>query len=185
MDGRWIKVIIFVLLVIMISSVVSALLDPGLGKPDNARRTRHAGGFSICYPVGWGGTPMGSGAEGDDNYIRLAPERKTGRETSIKVTFTGLRTTTVKDGNEGTFQNQPAYFSSTRGKYDWQWRVQFQRDGKWYQIFLTSPLELDVQKSPFWPFIESFQIEKTINPAELTSSSTLAPASQPASAPAN
>ncbi len=177
MDGRWIKVVIFVLLIMMIAGVVSALLDPGLGKPDNAHRTRHMIGFSICYPRGWGGTPIGDGIEGDANYIRLAPERKSGRETAINVSYTGMRTATVANVQEGTFQSQPAFFSSVRAKYDWQWRMQFQRDGKWYQVTLISPIEIDVPKSPYWPFIESFRIEKPITPAATEPQPATVPAS--------
>lgn len=164
MDGRWIKIILFFLLIIMLTGIVSALLDPGLGKPDDARRTRHMAGFSICYPRGWGGTAVGRGVEGESNYIRLAPDRKTGRETAINASFNGSRAQTVANAIQGTFQGQPAFFSSTRAKYDWQWRMQFQRDGKWYQITLITPIEIDVQKSPYWPFIESFRLEKTIAP---------------------
>lgn len=187
MDGRWIKIIIFILLVIMISSVVSALLDPGLGKPDDSRRTRHPAGFSISYPLGWGATPFGAGGDGEPNYIRLAPERKTGRETSIHATFNGLRPETVRNAEEGLFQDQPAFYSSTKAKYDWQYRLQFQRDGNWYTILLVSPIALDLQKSPYWPYIESFRIEKAINPAGLQSGNVLepVPASTPATAPVN
>lgn len=164
MNGRWIKVVIFVLLIIMITSVVTALLDPGLGKPDESRRTRHLAGFSICYPLGWGGTAFGDSEPAPGNSIRLAQERKTGRETTITAFYHGTDMPTFANSSEGTFQTQPATISTRKSSQNWQWRVLFQRDGVWYSILLATPIPLEVEKSPYWPFIESFQIEKRIVP---------------------
>jgi hypothetical protein len=35
----------------------------------------------------------------------------------------------------------------------------------WYTILLVSPIPLEVEKSPYWPYIESFRVEKRIEPA--------------------
>lgn len=165
MNGSWIKIVVFVLLIVMVTSIVSALLDPGLGKPDNSRRTRHPAGFSISYPLGWGGTAVGMGEDGGANYIRLAQERKTGQETVINASFTGFRASSSAGAKEGTFQGLPAFYSASKTKQTWQWRVQFQRDNNWYSIQLVTPIPLEVEKSPYWPYIESFKIEKPLIPA--------------------
>ncbi len=165
MNGSWIKVVVFVLLIIMVTSIVSALLDPGLGKPNDSRRTRHPAGFSISYPLGWGGTAVGNGKDGSTNYIRLAQERKTGPETTINADFTGFRASTSANAKEGTFQGQPAFYSTKKTNQNWQWLVQFQRESNWYSIQLNAPIPLEIEKSPYWPFIESFKIEKPLFPA--------------------
>lgn len=180
MNGAWIKVVLFILGVTMLSGIVMVLLDPGLGKPDDARRTRHMSGFSISYPLGWGGSTFGGPHGGGLESIRLAPERKAGRETSINVACTGLKPETVANAVPGTFQGLPAFFSSDRGKWDWRWRVQFERDATWYQITLVSPIELDVQKSTYWPFIESFRVEKPLSPTTV-----IVPTTQPLIIPVN
>lgn len=164
MNGRWIKVVIFVLLIVMITSVVTALLDPGLGKPEDARRTRHLDGFSICYPIGWGGTAFGGSENGVGNGIRLAQERKVGRETTITVLCSGSEKPTLPNPREGVFQSQPATFSARSSSQNWQWRMVFERNGRWYSILLATPIPLEVEKSPYWPFIESFRVDKKFEP---------------------
>lgn len=165
MSARVVRVVIFVLAIIMITSLVRVLLDPGLGKPEESRRTRHNAGFSICYPIGWGGSAFGSNEPGPGNSIRLAQERKTGRETTITAASEGDRPQTSRNAKEGTFQGQPAFYSTSSSGSGWQWRVQFQRDGLWYSIVLVTPIPLEVERSPYWPFIESFRVEKRITPA--------------------
>ena len=124
-------------------------------------------GFSITYPLGWGGTPSGSGRPGESNFLRLAPERKTGRETSMNVLLMGTQAPKTEEARAGTFQGQPASYSANRGKRDWYWRVQFQRDANWYQITLVSPIELEVEKGDYWPYINSFRLEKPMTPATM------------------
>jgi hypothetical protein len=180
MNGRWIKVVIFGLLIIMLTSIVTALLDPGLGRPEDSRRTRHLAGFSICYPLGWGGTAYGTPVPGENNSIRLAQERKTGRETTMGVMCTGLRAESHPNATEGTFQGQPAFYSSEKKTSIWIWRVQFQRGEFWYEISLNTPIPLEVEKSPYWPFIESFRLERQITPTTHSVSTTqISPATVP------
>ena len=179
MNGNWIKVVLFLLVVIMITGIVTALLDPGLGKPDDLRRTRHAAGFSIAYPLGWGGSAFGSENAKEARFIRLAPERTTGRETSINVVLSGAEAQPVAEAKPGTFQGQAALFSSDRGKRDWRWRVQFQREQGWFQITLTSPIAFDVEKSAYWPFINSFRTEKPIAPTIISPTTQAGPSIVP------
>lgn len=176
-DGRggapWFKILMFVMVAIMLAGLVNVILDPGLGRPDEARRTRHPDGFSIAYPRGWGGSVY-FGSIREDATLRIAPDRVTGRQSSVVVVRHRQATPPPREESsvDGTFQGQPCRSFTRQGRHDWTHRVTFDRDGTWYSITLTSPVPLEPNRNVFTPFVESFRTEATIRP--------LAPSTAPA-----
>jgi hypothetical protein len=170
-DGRdgggapWFKILMFVMVAIMLAGVVNVILDPGLGRPDEARRTRHPSGFSIALPIGWGGTANVGGDRANDS-IRIAPDRSTGRQSSILVVRYAEPPVRDEKAVDGTFQGQPCWTLAKQGKHEWTHRTTFQRAGTWYSIVLTSPIPLEPARNVFTPFIESFRTESVIRSLE-------------------
>ena len=174
----WMKIGAFVLFVLVLGGLANVLLDEGLGQPDEARRARQpAGGFSIGVPIGWAATNYGASARVLGG-MRVTAERSAGRQTSIVVDR--LRLPPSLDAlTPTTFQDQPARLATTRGKYDWTWRLRFARGDAWYELLVTSPIELDMKRDPLLAYVNSFRVEQTTAPA---ASLAVPPTSEPAAA---
>ena len=155
-SGSWIKVALFLIGIAMLAGVVTVLLDPGLGKPTEARRSKHPSGFSIAVPLGWGASFFGRPDE--DQLLRATPERATGRSTIIAVSRL-RQAPEIDQTTPAQFQGQPAYLTSRQTRNAWYGLMYFQRDGSWYEITVSNPIPLDLPKSPLMPFIESFRVE--------------------------
>lgn len=160
----WFKIVMFCLITLMLAGIASVILDSGLGTPDESRRLRHPAGFSIVYPQGWGGT-VGYAQGAAPNSIRLAPERVTGRQTSIAVTRSTRAPKLADTAKATTFQDRPAWATMTQFKRDATYRVDFERDGAWYAVVLSAPVEQKWESDPLMTYARTFRTEATIHPA--------------------
>lgn len=188
MHANWIKIVLFVLAAFMLAGVAQVFLDPGLGQPNESRRTRHPAGFSAIPPNGWGGSVFYALSPTSEDYLRVSPERSTGRQPSMFFSrwHEGQKPAREADAVDYTFQDKPATLVTRLTKYYWVWRVDFERDGIWYRVGIEYPIRTDVEKGPLWPFLQSFKVEKPFHPTTIstTLSSTSAPATAPATEPA-
>ena len=175
MQGNWIKIVLFVLGAFMLAAIAQVLLDPGFGKPEESRRTRHPAGFSFVPPRGWGGTVVFAREGETEDYMRVSPEQSAGRQPSIAVVRSHVPLKPHAEAVPYTFQGQPAFKVVQKTKYDWIWRIVFEREGTWYLIAVTSPMPIDIEDGPLWPFLESFRVEQVLN---------IAPGTMPATVPA-
>jgi hypothetical protein len=178
MRANWIKIVFFVLAVLMLGGIAQVLLDPGLGTPDEMRRTEHPSGFSTIPPRGWGASVF----YGNESSLRVSPERSTGRQPSYSIVRSPTKGAGAEDAVPYTFQGQPAMLVKKKLKYSWMWRVDFERGGAWYRIALEYPVPTDVEHGPLWPFIESFRVEPVF---DLSSATTMPAKTLPATEPAS
>jgi hypothetical protein len=180
-SGAWIKFVIFALVAIMLASVVSVFLDPGMGDPAKQTRSRHPAGFSAAVPRGWGATIF-TDPRGRGDFIRMAPERVTGQSPSLGFGKLPETPEVAGKARDVQFQGQPARLVERKTSHLHTYALLFERDGVPFRIDLSSPLPLDPLDSVYRPFIESFQTEKTI---EVPASAIAVPASTaPATLPA-
>jgi hypothetical protein len=183
MRANWIKIAFFVLAALMLAGIAQVLLDPGLGVPDESRRTKHPSGFSIVPPHGWGASVFYGSAADPEGTLRVSPERSTGRQPSFSITRTPSKAT-AETAVSYTFQGKPAVLTAGSTKHAWVWRVDFERDGGFFHITLEYPVPTDVEHGPLWPFINSFRAEPVFNLAPTSEPATLSshvPTTEPAS----
>lgn len=178
MRANWIKIVFFVLFVLMLSGVAQVLLDPGLGKPEESRRTKHPAGFSAIPPHGWGGSVF-YGADSTAGTLRISPEKFVGRQPSYSISRSTTRAAGAESAVPYTFQGKPAFLFAGQLKHSWLWRTDFERDGAWFRIALEYPVKTDVEGGPLWPFIQTFRVERPTHDAVVLPAT--APATEPAS----
>ena len=159
----WFKIAMFGMFTVMLAGIASVLLDSGLGTPDESRRVRHPAGFSIVHPQGWGGSLTYAGGAVPDG-IRLAPERVTGRQTSITVARLARAPKLADSAKQVTFQDKPAWATPTQLKRDALYRLDFERGDAWYAITVSAPVELKWDRDPIMAFVRSFRTEAVIAP---------------------
>lgn len=178
MRANWIKIVFFVLAVLMLAGIAQVLLDPGLGRPEEPRRTKHPAGFSTIPPDRWGASVF----YGHEPSLRVSPERSTGRQPSYSIVRSSAKGAGAEDAVPYTFQGQPGTLVKKKLKYSWMWRVDFKRDDTWYRIALEYPVPTDVERGPLWPFIESFRVEPEF---DLSGATTMPAATLPVAQPAS
>lgn len=175
MRANWIKIVFFVLGIMMLAGIAQVFLDPGLGTADESRRTKHPAGFSGIPPLGWGASIFYHAGPTSEDFLRISPERSTGRQPSMFMSRwqSGQKPAADDETQPTTFQGKPATLYTHLSRHSYVWRVDFERDGIWYRVGLENPVELEVDKSPLKPFLESFRVEPIF---ALTDGSTTQPA---------
>lgn len=194
MRGNWIKIVFFILAAVMLAGIAQVLLDPGLGAPDEARRSKHPAGFSFIAPLGWGASVFYAASPTGEDVMRISPEHSTGRQPYIFVSKLHVNPGTEENTVPYTFQGQPARLLIQKMKSAWAWRLTFERQGSYFHLGIEFPVPLEVEKSPLWPFLQSFKVEPVFKMDEATSATapviemptapTTAPTAKPATEPA-
>jgi hypothetical protein len=136
----------------------------GLPKPDEQNRVTSPAGYSIIKPPDYEARiahPSGDKKYKDSIEVRI-PTPKTVREPRIFVgrfrTQPDLSLVRGRDeeiGNE--FQGQPAYVFTGQTKREFYWRAIIPRGEDWYEVVLWQPLRVDVTKTEWWPYVQSFR----------------------------
>jgi hypothetical protein len=177
------------LLVLAVAAAIGLILwifwPRPLSKPDESRRVEHPLGFSMVVPEHF---DTKIGLEPDDTH-RGAIILRDGRYDAFPPMITvheflsqpdfaamskrGFKQVGTFLGRQASIMNGP----SGRGRAAmWNYRVIFERDGRWFEVAASDPQFFDLGKSRYRDYLESFRLD----PARPATMPSAAPATVPA-----